>query len=230
MKCLLKTLFVATPLLGIGCVPNDSSIHILNSFPYQNAASNGACQALTVGIPFGTLDISGNTSYILQWTVESTLQQLSTSISGEPPFAVPSRNDFVATEVDYSYTTVPALNPALADEALPYSWRIPAGATGTSSFIGMQMIGPAATTQLINTVRPGNVVQLNVTFYLRGALASGQKITTNKVSYSIDVYSTGFPGCPVGVRRIPSGPCQTPGGQDGTVVGCCGGTPPPAGC
>jgi hypothetical protein len=220
MKCLLKSLLVATPLLGIGCVPNDSPINILNPFPYQNAASNGACQAMTVGIPFGTLDISGNTSYILQWTVESTLD----------PSAAGSRNDFVATEVDYSYTTVPALNPALANETLPYSWRIPAGASGTSSFIGMQMIGPAATTQLINTVRPGNQVQVSVTFYLRGALASGQKLNTNKVSYSIDVYNSGFAGCAVGVRRIPSGPCQTPGGQDGTVVGCCSGTPLPAGC
>jgi hypothetical protein len=39
MKRLLKTLFVAAPLLGIGCVPNDSAIHILNAFPYQNALS-----------------------------------------------------------------------------------------------------------------------------------------------------------------------------------------------
>ncbi len=229
MKRLLKTLFIAAPLLGISCVPNDSSIHILNSFPYQSATSNGACQALTVGIAGGSLDLSGNTSYILQWTVESTLQQLSNNISGESAFQGPQRNDWISNAVVYSYSTVPALTPPLADEIQPYSWRIAAGAS-TGSFIGMQMIGPTATNRLIASVGVGTVVQLVVTFYLQGQLASGQKLNTNKVTYPIWIYNSGFPGCAAGVKRIPSGPCGTAGGQDGTLVGCCGGTPPPTGC
>jgi hypothetical protein len=229
MKRLLKTLFVAAPLLGIGCVPNDSSIHILNAFPYQSASNNGACTAMTVGIPGGSLDLSGNTDYILQWTVESTMQILTTNITNETPFQGPQRNDWIAKEVVYSYTTVPALNPPLADETYPYSWRIAAGAA-TGSFIGMHMIGPTATGQLITAVRPGTGLQLVVTFYIRGQLASGQKVDTNKVSYPIYVYNTGFPGCP-GDRRVPSGPCGYVGGQDGSLVGCCRSfTPPPTGC
>ena len=230
MKRLLKTLFVTAPLLGTSCVPNDSAVHILNSFPYQSATSNGACQAMSVGIAGGSLDLSGNTSYILQWTVESTLQLISNNISGEPAFQGPSRNDWISKEVVYSYTTVPALTPPLADETQPYSWRIAAGAS-TGSFIGMQMIGPTATTQLLNSVRAGSPgVQLVVTFYLRGALASGQNLNTNKVTYPIFIYNSGFAGCAAGVKRIPSGPCGYAGGQDGALVGCCGGTPPPTGC
>ena len=229
MKRLLKTFLAAAPLFGIGCVPNDSSIHLLNAFPYQSATSNGACQAMTIGTASGTLDISGNTAYILQWTVESTLQQISSSISGETPFAGPQRNDWIANQIVYSYTTVPALNPPLADETVPFSWRIAAG-SASGSFIGMQMIGPTATSQLLTSVRVGNVVQLVVTFYLRGQLASGEKLNTNKVSYAIWIYNTGFPGCPAGVKRIPSGPCGYAGGQDGTLVGCCAGTPLPTGC
>jgi hypothetical protein len=231
MKRLLKTLFVAAPLLGIGCVPNDSSIHILNAFPYQNALSNGACQALSIGIEGGSLDLSGNTAYILQWTVESTLEIITSNISNEPAFQGPQRNDWIANQIVYSYTTVPALNPPLADETYPISWRIPAGATASSSnFIGLNMIGPTAAAQLLNAVRVGTSVQLVVTYYLRGQLASGQKLDTNKVSYPIYVYNTGFPVCAAGVKRIPSGPCGYAGGQDGTLVGCCGGTPPPTGC
>jgi hypothetical protein len=229
MKRLLKTLFVAAPMLGIGCVPNDSSIHLLNAFPYQSALSNGACQALTVGSAGGSLDLSGNTSYILQWTVESTLEIITSNISNEPAFQGPQRNDWISNQVVYSYTTVPALNPPLADETYPYSWRIAAGA-GAGGFLGMQMIGPTATAQLLNAVRAGTGVQLVVTFYLRGQLASGQKLDTNKVSYPIYVYNSGFAGCAAGVKRIPSGPCGYAGGQDGTLVGCCGGTPPPTGC
>ena len=163
----LLTAFVAiSPLVGIGCVPNDSSIHILNAFPYQNALSSGACQAMSVGIAGGSLDISGNTAYILQWTTESTFQALSNGISGEPAFQGPQRNDWVSDAIYYSYATVPALNPPLADELVPYTWRIPAGASASSAnFIGMQMITSTVAQRLLATVRPGDVVQLTVSFY-----------------------------------------------------------------
>lgn len=230
MKRLLKTLLAAAPLFGIGCVSNDSSIHLLNSFPYQSTLSNGACQAATVGITSGSLDISGNTNYLLQFQMESTFQQLSTSISGETPFAVPQRNDWVANQIAYSYTTVPALNPPLPAEQLPLYFRLPAGATSTS-FIGLDMITLSVAQRLVSSVRVGDLLQLNITIQLLGALASGEKVNTNKVTYSIEVYNTGFPGCAAGDRRVPSGPCATPGGQDGTLVGCCRSfTPPPAGC
>jgi len=227
---LLKALVAVSPCLVIGCVSNDSSIHLLNSFPYQNAQVNGACQASTIGITAGTLDISGTTSYLLQFQLESTFQQLSNGISGEPPFQGPQRNDWTANEILYSYNTVPALNPPLADELLPLYFRLPAGAT-SNSFIGIDMITATAAQTLASTVRVGDVVNLNITIQLRGQLASGQKVNTNKVTYPIEVFNSGFQGCRPGDRRIPSGPCMSPGGQDGSLVGCCHDfTPPPSGC
>src|SRR5258708_18313411 len=113
MKRLLKTFLATVPLWGIGCVPNDSSIHILNAFPYQNPLSNGACQANTIGILGGSLDLSGNTAYILQWTVESTLEIITSNISNEPAFQGPQRNDWIVNQIVYSYTTVHALNSPL---------------------------------------------------------------------------------------------------------------------
>jgi len=229
-KQLLRALMAVSPCLVVGCVPNESSIHLLNAFPYQNAQVNGACQAATVGITAGTLDISGTSSYLLQFQMESTFQQLSNGISGEPAFQGPSRNDWIATEILYSYSSVPALSPALADELLPIYFRLPAGASSTS-FIGIDMITATAAQRLASTVRLGDVVTLNITIQLRGELASGQKVNTNKVTYPIEVFNSGFQGCAAGDRRVLSGPCGSPGGQDGSLVGCCRQfTPPPNGC
>jgi hypothetical protein len=230
MKRLLKTFLVTAPLLWIRCVSNDSSIHLLNAFPYQSTVSNGTCTAASVGITGGSLDISANTNYLVQFTMESTFQQLSTSFSGETPFAVPSRNDWTATAIAYSYTTVPALTPPLPAEQLPLYFRLPAGASSTS-FIGLDLITASVAQRMVTSVAVGNAVQLNITIQLLGELASGQKMNTNKVTYPIVIYNTGFTGCAAGDRRVPSGPCATPGGQDGSLVGCCRNfTPPPTGC
>jgi len=229
-KQLLRALMAVSPCLVVGCVPNDSSIHLLNAFPYQNAQINGACQAATVGITAGTLDIAGTSSYLLQFQMESTFQQLSNGVSGESPFQGPSRNDWIATEILYSYSSVPALSPPLADELLPIYFRLPAGASSTS-FIGIDMITATTAQRLASTVRVGDVVTLNITIQLRGELASGQKVNTNKVTYTIEVFNSGFQGCAAGDRRVLSGPCGSPGGQDGSLVGCCRQfTPPPNGC
>src|SRR5262249_23727212 len=227
---LFKALVAVSSCLVMGCVSNDSSIHILNAFPYQNAQVNGGCQASNIGITGGTLDISGTTAYFLQFQLESTFQQLSNGISGESPFQGPQRNDWIATQILSSSSSVPALTPPLADDSLPIYFRLPAGAT-SSSFIGIDMITATAAQRLASSVRVGDVVNLSVTIQLRGELASGQKVNTTKVTYPIQVFNSGFQGCRLGDRRVPSGPCMTVGGQDGTLVACCRDfTTPPNGC
>jgi hypothetical protein len=74
---------------------------------------------------------------------------------------------------------------------------------------------------------------VTVTVQLKGALRSGEAMTSNSFAYPVTVFNSGFAGCGAGVRVALNGPCGTVGSQDGTQIICCsaadGGTLP-TGC
>jgi hypothetical protein len=156
--------------------------------------------------------------------MESTFALINDGLQG------PSRNDFIADAILFSYSATPPV-PGLANEVVPIFFRIPAGAS-TGTFLQMYLTTANTQQALRASVARGQTVNLNITLQVRGALASGQKISSNKITFPIQVYNSGFSGtCAVGDVRIPSGPCGSPGGQDGSLVGCCRDfTPKPAGC
>ncbi len=223
MKGLTTAVAVVLAAGANSCVPNDSSIHILNAFPLSSTTGAQGCTALTIAIYAGTLDISGTSRYLLQFQMESTFALINDGLQG------PSRNDFIADAILFSYSATPPV-AGLANEVLPIFFRIPAGA-GTGTFLQMYLTTANTQQALRASVGPGQIVNLNVTVQVRGALASGQKLTSNKVTFPIQVFNSGFSGCAAGDVRIPSGPCGAPGGQDGSIVGCCRDfTPRPVGC
>jgi hypothetical protein len=229
MKVWDTALLASFILSGACTVPNQSPIRILGAVPLQTGPSSGAggCQAVSgLNTPGGSLDISGSIAYLVQFNVASDLQSISTVV---PPDTIdtPNRNTFYASQLAYSYTSTPSLN--LPPESIAYYYVIPPNSTGGA--IRPDLITYNAAQQLVSNVRRGDVYSLDVTIQLQGQLASGQKLSSNKVTYNIDVYNSGFPGCARGDVQVPSGPCGLPGGQDGTLVGCCSQiTPKPSGC
>ncbi|HME91366.1 MAG TPA: hypothetical protein VKE49_08070, partial [Myxococcaceae bacterium] len=159
------------------------------------------------------------------------LQVINTTV---PPDTVagPQRNDWIADRIVFTYASLPSLG--LQPEQIDFHFVLkPSGTSGsTGGYIRLNLIAPQALQALVSRVTPGNLVELYVTMQIFGELASGQKIATNKVTYTIDVFNSGFMGCRTpGDVRAPTGPCGLPGGQDGTMVVCCKDvTPAPQGC
>jgi hypothetical protein len=211
-------------------VTNDSSIHILNAFPLNSTGGTQGCTASAVGITRGSLDISATSAYILQFAMESTFEIINTYGTNDV-IQGPQRNDFIGENILFNYSATPPVAGLPATDQVPINYRLPAGAT-TGSFLREYLITANAYQALRSSVGRGQVVTVNVTLQVRGALASGQKVNSNKVTFPIQVYNSGFSGiCAAGDVRIPSGPCATPGGQDGSIVGCCRDIrPPPTGC
>jgi hypothetical protein len=224
-------IIVGFAVAEFGCtVPNDSSIRFVNAHPFtEGPTTNGACSPQSVAIYRGSLDLAGTDVYFTSFEWESLLQQISTSV---PPdtIAGPQRNDFVLDHFVFNYSSTPSYS-FQAEQVNAYA-ILRAGATGSTSWLGISLIAPQARNTLLQNIPAGNYtgVELQVTFQAFGALASGAKVSSNKVTYPILVYRSGFPGCAVGDIQAPSGPCGAPGGQDGTQVACCRDIPKPPSC
>jgi hypothetical protein len=205
--------------LSSGCnVPNDAAVRFLNAHTLLPTAAGGVCTASTIGIYRGSLDLSGNTNYILQYDVESNYQSIVTTV---PPDTVAnqSRNEFVSKRIVFNYTSTPSL--PFQTEQLDIYWVVQPNTT-TGNWLQLYLLAPQARQLLIDSVQVGQPVEVLVQFQVFGELASGQKTNTNKVSYPITVYRSGFTTCRVaGDVRAPTGPCASPGGQDGSLVACC---------
>jgi hypothetical protein len=216
---------------GLGCtVPNDSSVRFVNAHDFIFGPTTN-CTPQTTGIVSGSLDIAGTGFYVLAFDWESTFQSISTSVSPDI-VAGPQRNDFVLDHMVFNYTSTPAF-PFQAEQEDAYA-VLRAGATGTNSWLGMSLISPQARQTLYDHIQPGDFtgVELLVQFQAFGQLASGQKVTSNKVTFPIQVYRSRFMACRLATDvRAPTGPCGDFGGQDGTIVGCCKDiSPTPQGC
>lgn len=227
MKGLTTAVAVVLAAGANSCVPNDSSIHILNAFQLSPGGGAQGCTASSIGITRGSLDLSGTQYYILQFAMESTFEQLSTFGTSDV-LQGPQRNDFIADSVLFSYSSTPPI-AGLGNDSVPINFRLPAGAS-SGSFLREFLITPNTYQTLLANVGRNQIVTLYVTLWVHGALGSGQKLSSNKVTFPIQVFNSGFAGCSPGDIRIPSGPCGSPGGQDGSQVGCCRDLPHPTGC
>lgn len=219
---------------GLGCsVPNDSSIRFLNAHELSLGAATTACTTQAIAVYRGSLDLAGTDRYYVAFDWESNLQQITTILSTQEVIAGPQRNEFVLDHLVFNYSSMPSLQ-FQSEQVNAYAVN-QVGAVGASNWLGISLITPQARRVLGTAIQPGDLVgvELQVTFQGFGSLASGQKLSTNKVTYPIQVFRSSFPGtCRVaGDVRAPTGPCGTPGGQDGTLVACCRDvTPAPAGC
>ena len=217
--------FCGLLLAGVGCAPpnSDSPIRLLGARPLHSgtAAAAGAatCEAdAKLEQLEGRLDISASQQYLIAFGQQSDLQKLSTTVQGEV-LAGPNRNDFIADQMIFQYSSVPA-RPFEA-ETKPIYAVIAAGSNGSDGWISLDLLAPKAAALLASSLSRGDSLQLNATFQLSGALVSGQKLKSNTITFPIAVFNSGFTGCPAGDIPAPTGPCGGIGGQDGSPVGCC---------
>ncbi len=231
MKLLTFVILLST-MAGSGCtVPNDSSIRFLNAFEFTLGPTQGGCSPQAVAIYRGSLDLAGSDRYYVAFDWESDLQSISTMIAPDT-LAGPQRNEFVLDHFVFNYSSTPSLS-FQPEQVNAFAVSAP-GANGSNNWLGISLITPQARQRLRDAIQAGDLtgVELLVTFQAFGALASGEKLSTNKVTFPIQVYRSSFTQCRVaGDVRAPTGPCGSFGGQDGTPVGCCKDfTPVPTGC
>jgi hypothetical protein len=231
MKHLTFVIFLST-VAGVGCtVPNDSAIRFTNAFEFTFGVQTAGCSPQTIAIYRGSLDLAGTGSYYIAFDWESNLQQITTMISPDT-IAGPQRNEFVLDHFIFNYTSTPSI-AFQAEQVNAFSVLQP-GASGSNNWIGISLITPQARQRLYDSIQAGDLqgVELLVNFQAFGSLASGEKLSTNKVTYPIHVFRSSFSACRVaGDIRAPVGPCGAFGGQDGTAVACCKDiSPTPAGC
>ncbi len=230
----LRFLILLSLFAGLGCsVSNDSSIRFLNAHQLSLGASTTACTTQAIAIYRGSLDLAGNDRYYVAFDWESNLEQISTILSTQEVIAGPQRNEFVLDHFVFNYASMPSLS-FQSEQVNAYAVNM-VGASGASNWLGISLLTPQARRVLTSSIQAGDLVgvELQVTFQAFGSLASGQKLSTNKVTYPIQVFRSSFSGTcrVVGDVRAPTGPCGAPGGQDGTVVACCRDiTPAPTGC
>jgi hypothetical protein len=222
---LAVTLVIAGAFGLCACVGagNDVPIRVKGAHPFKTAASGGGCEFDdTIFISGGSLDVSARTSYSVWFDVKNETQEIETSTNGEV-IAGSSRNDFYVSRTNFRYTA----SNGLAFQAEPENRFSVIEPGGNGLKMGMDLIGLKASTQLPTSISAGaEPFELLVSFDLTGRFAhGGAEVTSNRVTFPITIFSSGFTGCPPladgGVDRIaPTGPCGSGGGQDGPI-GCC---------
>ena len=219
MNYQLKALSVCCglALLSAACAPvgSDSPIRLLGASALSGTASSCAASKDVESID-GSLDISASQQFWMAFNKQSDMQPLTTTVNSEV-LAGPDRNDFIADQMIFTYSSTPAL--PFEPETQGVYGVIKAGEQ--SGTIKLNLLAPNAAQLLQAKLGRGDSVELVATFTLSGALASGQKLKSNTIAFPIQVFNSGFAGCPAGDIPAPTGPCGVPGGQDGSAVGCC---------
>ncbi len=217
MKKLLVVPLLAA--LSLSCTSETASIQLLGAigFPFgpeavDTCAPEGEIQQLG-----GSLDVAplGAGAYTIAFNFRSTLAEIPVDTVGGNPVTGPGANDFILQEVRLSYSSEPALN--IPEERMPLYGVFPAGA-GDDSFIGLNLVGPAALAALRGQALPASGLTLIVTLQLAGELGSGRDVESNEATFPITVFNSGLTACPAGEVVLPSGPCNSRGGQDGAPI------------
>jgi hypothetical protein len=203
--------YAALALVLTGCSVDETGVRLLNAHGYDATCEIDAELVQSRG----SLDISATTTYNLAFDVESDLTQDETTVGGTV-LQPQNQNNFFVKEGVYSYTSNPDLS--FNEERANAHYVASAGAT-EGGYITLNLIQPQAREQLLSSLAVGEELQLLVTVHLEGELGSGKKVKTNEVTFPIQVYNSGFSGCP-GSTVAPTGaPCGNVGQDSG--AGCC---------
>jgi hypothetical protein len=214
---LTRSLTAAALLLASACTPNYQPILITGIFPPEETDVRGAC--LTGGKPSvaqysGALNAGVTNGYYMLLTLDSLLKNDELS---------PSSNTVVLNEVQYTYTTspgpvgTPVGFPGSETATLSFSIK----ASSADNLVLVDLIGPQAKQALL-TVPAASYAEyftLKVQMQFRGQTLGNTALTTNSISFPIDIYNVGF-SCPAGSVLKPNGPCGNTG-QDGSALLCC---------
>jgi hypothetical protein len=220
----------AVVALASACLSNESPIKVGPAFPMTGTALS-TCSIGNIGQTGGSFDTAGiavGADYVIALEMQSDLNAPIIPDTLGNNQGSKTDNDFIFSQLVLGYQAVPAIGLP-ATETTAASGEVNAGASGPTGWLGLYLFGPKALTALTGLATTSDVT---VTVQLKGALRSGESMTSNSYAYPVTVFNSGFAGCGAGVRVAANGPCGTPGSQDGTRGVCCstdGGTQP-TGC
>jgi hypothetical protein len=218
------------------CLSNESPIRVGPAFT-MTGTTLGQCTLAAVGQTGGDFDVAGlnvGANYVIGVELQSDLNAPIVPDTLNNNQGSKTANDFIFNQIQLGYQAVPAIGGLPATEATAASGAVNTGANGTGSWLGLFLFGPKAAQVLPTAVATGTTSTVTVTVSLKGALRSGESLTSNSYAYPITVFNSGFTGCPATVKAAANGPCGTIGSQDGSRAVCCVAAGPdaglPAGC
>jgi hypothetical protein len=222
----MKRLMViaALAVTPLACVANqgDAPVRFVQARALDFDDTEGCTGDEDRFITAGNLDISGGQNYLIAMGVETNTFQQPITI-GQEPFSGEGLGDITLNEVIYSYEFAPQSGISLTlpadevDRVSVYAVFRPE-TDPEESYMFIRAFGPQALKNLKTAFTgisdPTQAVTVLATIKARGRLSGGQVVESNKFTFPVTVFSTGFAGCPAGL--IPSGTCGFPG-QDGPI-------------
>jgi hypothetical protein len=227
----MKRLMVLATLAAsvTGCVANqgDAPVRFLGARALKS--ESGGCGLADLQLAQGSLDISGGGSYLLGVNVETNNISQPIVINGET-FSGPGLSDINMREVVLTYQSQPSITLPM-EERIPYYAVFRPGTSSTGSFALMYAIGPKALEALRASVGVGETVTVLSTIKAVGQFSGGAPVETNKITFPIVVYNSGFNPqnptmlCPVTGQQPVGywGPCNQVGQDTGPICA----VPPP---
>ena len=164
----------------------------------------------------GSFDSAFGSSYLQIFGWENNLGRPTLAV-GSSVLAGGSNNDFIAKEAVLSFQ---ADGYNLPNETFALSALIAAGSDSTKNSVRVPLITGAIAEKFIGITKP---VILLTTFQLQGTTQGGDKLSTQPFTYPIEVYNSGFSGCPPKYTLVLRGECGQPGKNLGVFP-----TPSPA--
>jgi hypothetical protein len=205
----------------VSCGVNESPIKLLDVAAME-ALSTVEETVCTPSSDFflsaGAVDINPLVSpiptYFAWFRMESNMQPIVTATGGDV-IAGASRNDWYSSRVFYTYESIPPTTWESESNPAYIVLRAAEGDDRTGGIV-LNLIQPKAAARLTTLATP---LELFVSVRVDGALSSGQAISSNTITFPINVYRSGFTGCGSAPLAL-TGPCGF-ASQDGAPLICC---------
>jgi hypothetical protein len=210
MKPLIAASMIAAAVAASGCAPPDMSVFVEGaSFLNSACTKSGEINLIRGSLDLGPSAAAGTLPrYFGLFGLRSDLEPVTTKV-GDDILAGDSRNEFIATSVNISYTLANGASVPQASE--PIYFVIPPGTTNNT--IQFQMLSPAAATVIGGAVTAGTATTLLITFQFEGNVRSSANgllpMHTPQVIFPVDVYNQApvLPTCTAPATASLVGPC-----------------------
>ena len=218
MNKIFSVLLASSLLTGVGCVPDNQSIHILNAMQQPNKDCIITIDE-TVQKSGGSVDVGLTNTYIGALLITSDLETTNTQ-GGGTVIQSKTRNDFHISEVNLAYDTGGKI--ALKPRTLPIAGLVKAGGT---LGLGLEFLTPDNAVLLADSGQiplEGQGLLITVKIKLTGKFVNGSKLTTPEFFFPLTIYSSLVPKCTATQELVATSDtvaCRNVG-QDGSGYRC----------
>ncbi|MBZ4422710.1 hypothetical protein [Myxococcus sp. RHSTA-1-4] len=207
-----KNSYLLLALAMAGCVDNTPGLQLFNAW-----VPDAECVVDTGGpsIYSGSLDLSTSSRFLMGFSVQSSLVNTPIEVNDRPVSgSTGDDNAIYISEIEVEYDE-DREGLSLASESYPAYFVVQSGSDGTTLVV--DLAGPGAIQVLQDSLGVGESVLVNARLKVVGETTNGGSVESNEVNYPIEFYKSGF-SCPTGTVIARTGPCGTPGGQNGQAT------------